>query len=144
METDHKPLVSIMVKPLNKAPNRLQRMLLKLQRYNLYVKYKVGKQTFVADTLSRAHLLTANTCEFVHSLEEINHTISLSLNADQLQQVKHVSTDDPVLQQLRETIRSGWPQSKSDVPECLHAYYDFRDELIAQSLALRKHPSIPM
>ena len=132
VETDHKPLVSIMLKPLNKAPSRLQRMLLKLQRYNLVVKYKVGKQMFVADTLSRAHLPTANTSEFVHSLEEIDHTISLSLSADQLQQVKHVSTDDPVLQQLRETIGSGWPQSKSDVPECLHAYYDFRDELVVQ------------
>ena len=41
-ETDHKPLVSIMLEPLNSAPTRLQRMLLKLQKYNLKVKYKKG------------------------------------------------------------------------------------------------------
>ena len=132
VETDHKPLVSIMLKPLNKAPSRLQRMLLRLQRYNLDVKYKVGKQMFVADTLSRAHLPATSTCEFVNSLEEMDHTISLSLSAEQLLQIKHVSKDDPILQQLRETIRNGWPQSKSNVLECLHPYYDFRDELTVQ------------
>ena len=62
--------LTISLKPLNKAPSRLQRMLLKLQTYNLDVKYKQGKHMFVADTLSRAHLPTANTGEFVHSLED--------------------------------------------------------------------------
>ena len=81
VETDHKPLVSIMLKPLNKTPSRLQRILLKLQRYSLDVKYKAGK---LADTLSRTHLPTTNTGDFILSLEEIDHTISLSLSADQL------------------------------------------------------------
>ena len=65
-------------------------MLLKLQRYNLDVKHKVGKQRFIVDMLSHV----TDTCEFVHSLGEMNHTISLSLSTDQLQQVKHVSKDD--------------------------------------------------
>ena len=73
---DHKPLGSIMLKPLNKAPSRLQRMLLQLQRYSQNVKYKVGKQMFIANTLSRANLPATSTCEFVHSLEEMDHTIS--------------------------------------------------------------------
>ena len=77
---------------------------------------------FVAD-ISRAHLPTTNACEFVYSLEEIDDTISLSLSADQLLQVQHVSQNDLVLQQLRETIKQGWPQSKSDVAECLYAYF---------------------
>ena len=51
VETDHKPLESIMLKPLNSAPKRLQRMLLRLQKYNLQVKYKRGEM-FLADTLS--------------------------------------------------------------------------------------------
>ena len=33
---------------------------------------------------------------------------------------------------LREIIWCGWPESKSDVPECIHAYYDCRDELTLQ------------
>ena len=42
VETDHKPLE----KSLCDAPARLQRMLLRLQRYNLEVKYKKGSLMF--------------------------------------------------------------------------------------------------
>ena len=56
VETDHKPLVPIFQKSLHSAPKRLQRMLLRLQRYNLHVKYLPGPQMFIADMLSRAYL----------------------------------------------------------------------------------------
>ena len=56
VETDHQPLVSIVKKPLNSAPSRLQRMLLRLQKYNLNLKYNRGPMMFLADTLSRAYL----------------------------------------------------------------------------------------
>ena len=39
VESDHKPLEMIVLKPLDSAPKRLQRMLLQLQKYNLKVKY---------------------------------------------------------------------------------------------------------
>ena len=132
VETDHKPLVSIVLKPLDKAPSRLQRMLLRIQKYSLEVKYKEGKKMFVADTLSHAYLPAVDVCDFAQSLEDVDHTVSLSLSTECLQQIKHTSRDDPVLQRLRETIQCGWSQSKSDVLECLHAYYDFHDELIVQ------------
>lgn len=53
VQSDHKPLESIMRKPLGAAPSRLQRMLLQLQRYDLNVTYTPGKD-LIADTLSRA------------------------------------------------------------------------------------------
>ena len=34
VQTDHKPLIAITKKALGAAPKRLQRMLLRLQRYN--------------------------------------------------------------------------------------------------------------
>ena len=43
METDHQPLVSVVLKPLNSAPSRLQRMLLKLQKFHLKVTYKMAR-----------------------------------------------------------------------------------------------------
>ena len=54
VETDHKPLESIFKKSLLSAPSRLQRMLLRLQRYNLNVSYKPGSQMLLVDHLSRA------------------------------------------------------------------------------------------
>ena len=50
VETDHQPLVSIVLKPLNSAPSQLQKMLLRLQKYNLHMMYKRGKDMFLADT----------------------------------------------------------------------------------------------
>ena len=132
VETDHQPLETIVLKPLNRAPKRLQRMLLRLQKYNLRVRYKKGTQMFLADTLSRAHLPDVGACEFSQTLEDVDHTASLSFSDDRLQQVRHASADDPVLQVLRGIIRHGWPTSKSEVPECAHAYFDFRDELTVQ------------
>jgi len=54
VQTDHKPLESIFKKSLLAAPCRLQRMLLRLQRYNLSVSYKPGCEMLLADHLSRA------------------------------------------------------------------------------------------
>ena len=53
VESDHKPLESILAKPLVSAPKRLQRMILRLQRYDLDVQYKKGSELHLADTLSR-------------------------------------------------------------------------------------------
>ena len=53
VQTDHKPLESILKKPLHRAPKRLQSML-RLQRYDILVSYVSGKLLYLADTLSRA------------------------------------------------------------------------------------------
>ena len=132
VETDHQPLELIMQKPLNSAPKRLQRMLLKLQKYNLIVKYKKGRYMFLADTLSRAFLPEIHMCNFSKDLGSIDHKMSLELSNERLQQFKHVSADDPVLQQLCKIIQQRWPASKSEVPGVLYAYYDIRDELTIQ------------
>lgn len=51
VESDHKPLQSIFKKSLLSAPGRLQRMILRLQKYNINVVYKPGSQMYVADHL---------------------------------------------------------------------------------------------
>ena len=53
-ETDHKPLITIVKKPLHAAPTRLQRMLLQLQRYDLQFVYKKEK-SFSLLTPSQEH-----------------------------------------------------------------------------------------
>ena len=51
-ESDHKPLEMIAMKNLANAPPRLQRMLLELQRYDVTIKYRPGKEMQLADALS--------------------------------------------------------------------------------------------
>ena len=57
VKSDHKPLESIMKKPLHAAPLRLQRMLVQLQSFpGINAAYKRGESLHLADGLSRAHL----------------------------------------------------------------------------------------
>jgi len=79
-ETDHKPLEEIFKKSLCDAPARLQRMLLRLQRYNLDVKYKKGPLMYIADTLSYAYLDETVSCEEVKSLELVDHLETLRVS----------------------------------------------------------------
>ena len=66
VETDHKPLVPIFQKSLHSAPKRLQRMLLRLQKYNLHDKHLPGPQMYIADMLSRAYLQADHSqCESI-------------------------------------------------------------------------------
>lgn len=69
VETDHQPLVSLFKKPLSEVPQRLQRMMMKLQAYDLIVSYKAGKQMYIADTLSRAPLKNDELSEHDNNLE---------------------------------------------------------------------------
>ena len=132
IETDHKPLENIALKPLHSAPKRLQRMLMKTQKYNLRINYKKGKEMSLADTLSRAYLPEVNSCHLSQELEDIDHRILLPVSKARWQQIKHASADDPVLQQLRQTIQNGWPGTRKEIPEFLYPYFDFRDELTVQ------------
>lgn len=53
VDSDHKPLETIFRKPLASAPGRLQKMFLRLQRYDIDIQYKKGSEMYLADTLSR-------------------------------------------------------------------------------------------
>ena len=57
--SDHKPLEIITKKPLENAPRRIQGMMLKLQMYDIDVRYQKGSEMHIADLLSRAHLKEA-------------------------------------------------------------------------------------
>ena len=54
VESDHKPLESILKKSLLSAPKRLQRMMLRLQKFELEVVYKKGPLMFMADTYTKS------------------------------------------------------------------------------------------
>ena len=45
--SDHKPLESILKKPLHLAPKRLQGMIIRLQKYDLEVRYEKGRKSNV-------------------------------------------------------------------------------------------------
>ena len=62
----------------------------------------------------------------------MDHRAYLPVSHERWQHIRHTSANDPVLQQLRKTIRRGWPETRSEIPECLYPYYDMRDVLTVQ------------
>ena len=130
--TDHKPLVSIYKKPLVSAPKRLQRLLLRLQQYDVDLKYKPGSEMYLADTLSRASLKNITQSKAEEETESIHAADFLSVSEPQLTEIQAETAQDDTLQQLKKTIISGWPETKKEVPVSLHPYFLVRDELSAQ------------
>ena len=53
VETDHKSLEALYKKPIGSAPPRIQRMMLRIQKYSFRVVWRKGKDLIIADTLSR-------------------------------------------------------------------------------------------
>ena len=56
VESDQKALETVLLRPLSAASRRLQGMVLRIQAYDINVRYKKGKEMYLADTLSHAYL----------------------------------------------------------------------------------------
>ena len=54
VESDHKPLVGLLDKPIASCTPRIPRLRMQLQRFDFQLVYKPGKDLFIADILTRA------------------------------------------------------------------------------------------
>ena len=138
VESDHKPLQSIFKRNINKAPPRIQRLLLRLQKYDIDLIFSPGNSIPVPDALSRAHL--PNTEEDDKSLEYQIHLLvsNLPISEPKLREMQNATENDQVLQKLKKLILDGFPDSKSSMPAELIPYFQVRSELsIAEGLIFK-------
>ena len=132
VESDHKPLEMINKKALQAAPKRLQRMLLRAQRYEIDIIYKKGCHMYIADTLSRAYMQGNDMREDVEKeVETIHMADYLPISDSRLRDIQQNTETDDTLQTLKAAILHGWPE-KSCLPTANRAYYGIRDELTVQ------------
>jgi len=80
ISTDHKPLVSIVTKPLSSAPRRPQGLILRTQCYDYSLQYRSGKSIPIPDTLSRAPLQDADAVV----LETVSNVSLCAINTSRL------------------------------------------------------------
>ncbi|XP_011437820.3 retrovirus-related Pol polyprotein from transposon 297 [Magallana gigas] len=135
VQSDHKPLETIFKKSLLAAPKRLQRMLLRLQKYNLRVTYTKGSELYIADTLSRAFVTDTEYIfnAFSQEISQINQSEWIpKISHSRFQQIREMTNSDPVLQTLKTVILTGWNDRQEDVPVAVRDYWNIRDELTAQ------------
>ena len=139
--SDHKPLETILSKPIHTSPKRLQRMRLRLQKYSLDVEYKPGPQMYISDTLSRASLPPTETAredkatifkmhELMEKFELENHHF---ISDHRLSRIKEETGQDTTLLALIEITKKGWPVDKNDSPLNIREYWPYRDELATEN-----------
>ena len=136
--SDHKPL-EVIYSPTSKPPARIERWGLRLQPYAFRLQYS-PRATNPADMLSRLPL--PNTVHRRRNIAEeyvryiARNAIPKAMSLTQLQQA---TTQDPVLQQVHQSVVVGnWTKTKET-----HPYFCVKDELTAtESLLLRGHQGI--
>ena len=146
VQSDHKPLEIILKKSLVLAPKRLQRMMLRLQKYDLEVVYKKGEQMYMADTLSRAYLkeqgeeeaqeevmTVCNRSEAEIEMEQVESIKNIPISDERLGELKKATEEDPEMKVLLTTVQQGWPESKRETPAIIHGYFNYRDEIVVQN-----------
>ena len=146
--SDHKPLLAIHKKALVSAPKRLQRMLLRLQRYTYNLTYQPGSQLVIADTLSRAYppepAVKTQFPEDIAALGDVEQEqlreLHMVASADTLNLIQNAAIVDVDYQLLIHQIKSGWPETQEELPVTLKPYYTFADELsVCGGFVLKGH-----
>ena len=135
IETDHKPLIAIVKKPLTSAPKRLQRMLLRMQKYDFTLVYKPGSQMLIADALSRAPLSDQTPTDFKEDLaaladEEQQQALRMVASKATIDLIKRAAATDDQYELLRRQIAIGWPDNAAELPAALREFTTFSDELV--------------
>lgn len=110
VESDHKPLEVIFKKSLLSVPARLQRMLMRLQKYSLEVRHKPGKEMHIADALSREFLKEHHEKLLDEELE-VNFVNQL-LVSEKLQVFRKATEEDAELGLVANLIQRGWPDKQ--------------------------------
>lgn len=131
VETDHKPIVNIFNKSLYDIPPRLQRIMLRLQPYDLLVTYKPGKYLYVADTLSRAALPENVLIDIDKDLDlHVNLLVAnLSLSPKSLQEIEEATSSCHIINKLKYYIKNGWPKDNKNIEPELKPYFPVKDDI---------------
>lgn len=129
---DHKPLETLLKKGIHEIPSaRLQRLKLKLLKYDIHFKYQKGRLMHIADLLSRSYLEEVD--EDQSYMFEVVHCIGLATHLqctdDQKQEIIRETDKDEELVQLTAFTMNGWPTNTSNLSENLKYFFKLRDNI---------------
>lgn len=134
VQSDHKPLIPILNKNLNDCPARLQRMLIRLQKFDISVVYIPGKDLFIADALSRANY-NRNNNYYISDIDlDIEAQVCLVKNYVKMSdkrfiELQNETKNDEILSQLIKYIKHGWPRKIKNINNCFKEYFKIRNEI---------------
>lgn len=134
VETDHRPLVSIIRKNLNEMSPRIQRLMMKMQRYDFELVYTPGKHLLFADALSRA---PTESCVSTTE-EDVEHHVNmvataLAVSDEKSKHIAEVTKQNVDLQRVIQNMDEEWP-----VSSCPQFYHVRGDLCCVDGLLLKK------
>lgn len=139
VQTDHKPLVSIMTKPLHKLTARMQRMRMRLQNYDLKVIHLQGSHMYFADTLSRAHI---NKTEPNNLFDSEISIASINMVEDNITRIAEITQKDETLKEIIKLTLAGWPNRINQVRQDIKPYFTHRNEITVNKFIIYKENRI--
>jgi len=121
VQSDHKPLESIFKKDLHKVTMRLQRLRMRLLKYDLSIVYTPGRDMYIADTLSRDFLSTKgdNDSEIELVVLELVDSLAKELFSREIEKNNDLST-------LVKMCNTGWPTTMNKVPQNIKFYWNLK------------------
>lgn len=129
VQTDHKPLVSVVEKDVCKVSARLQRLLLRLLKYQFKLTYVPGKLMFLADTLSRSFLKDPVKDDI--ELSFVVHTLCkyVPMSEERKKEFVKAVDEDEVFVLLKKYHLLGWPKYKNMCPEHVQPYFNLKQDI---------------
>ncbi|XP_043206121.1 uncharacterized protein K02A2.6-like [Amphibalanus amphitrite] len=129
LRTDHSALTTLLTpKTSNRAGTRIARWQSRLLPYSYTVEYRPGRSIPVADALSRLPLPDTGAAETDGDeiVALLTDDVSDVITDDD---VCAASAADPVMEQLRSVIRTGWPDAARQCTPETRDYFAVRHEL---------------
>ena len=126
IESDHKPLESLVKKPIHASPMRIQKMMLKLQPYEFKLVYTSGKNIGLADALSRFPR-TGESKALID--DDLMVCIAETVTHGNHEEIAKQTAMDDDFQTLMNVIKTGWPEERSLIPPSTQPYWNYRGEL---------------
>ena len=126
VKTDHKPLESIWKKSIPSASPRLQRLLLKMSKYSVEMRYIQRKTNVIADALSRVCCMESpDEGHGIPLLEVDTITHTLPASPAKLDEIRNYTSQDTVLSYLKDVIYQGWHEYPNECPANLKVFWNF-------------------
>ena len=122
-------------KSLASAPPRLKRML-QLQRYDVTIRYRPGKEMLLADALSRCPSRASGEIKLDMRVDYI------AFSKTWIAKLKDTTKEDPILGTVYQLTQQGWPHQRRHIPRMARVYWDFRDQLSTEEGLLLMGPRI--
>ena len=140
LETDQKPLVSIYRKHMVEISPRIQRLIVKSFPYQPFdVQYRKGVEIPLADALSRVTPTPVEEDGIQLPIVAVNLiTSNIPVSSTEIELIHEETSKDPTLTLLRHYIHMGWPIDHRMVPQELHTFWNYREDLSMENGLITK------